>query len=261
MTAADIGKIIFAVATTQLTADLLARRFIFQSEAYARSVSAFERAKARRDKTAAALAAKQALQNEQQNQKQLNPGKKNTQQPVSQKSAEKDAKKLQRDNDELSELAAEVARKHTVAGFYSSLAFFILYKILAAEYAGKVVALLPFEPFQLMQKMSFRGLADAAGLSSVREVQALWIQSPGTNSSLSPNVTHASQGVSFIFLYLLCSFSVKMMMNMAFGVKPPPGADDGMGTLIDSPKSKKMLEQFGLDPNDVKEARDSVGWK
>ena len=273
MTVSDIAKIVVAVATTQLLADLLSRRYIFQSESYTRSVSAFERAKARRDKTAAALAAKQELQAEQQKQQRLNPGKKQTQ-LTSQKSNEKDAKKLQRENDELSELAAEVARRHTMSGFYSSIAFFILYRILAAEYSGKVVAVLPFEPFHLMQRLTFRGLgAAAAGLSggvkNVREVHDLWMQSldgpgatiPGANAPISPNVTHASQACAFIFIYLLCTFSVKMMVNMVFGTKPPPGADDGMGTLMESPKSQKMMEKFGLDVEEVKEARKAVGWK
>jgi hypothetical protein len=46
---------------------------------------------------------------------------------------------------------------------------------------------------------------------------------------------------------------------MVFGTKPPAGADEGMGTFMDCPQSKKMMESFGLDVNDVKEARKALG--
>lgn len=268
MTASEIGKVVFAVAATQLIADLLANRLIFKSEAYSRLLSSFEKAKLRREKTAAALAAKQVLQKAQEgNQQRTKLGKKQTQPVYSQKSAEKDAKKLQRETEEMSELAAEVARKHTVAGFYTSLAFFILYKILAAEYAGRVGALLPFRPFQLMQKVSFSGLAYAAGVGTSEEVHNLWLVSiggpaatvPGAYSPLASEVGHASQALSFAFIYLLCSFSVKMIVHMIFGTKPPLGADEGVNNLLNSQKSRKMMEQFGLDPDEMKEARESLG--
>jgi len=251
MTVSDIGKIVFAVASTEFLTCILSRRLIFQSESYTKLVNSFERAKVRRDKTDTSVAAKKTAREKQSQQK-------------SQKSVEKDAKKLQRENEELSGFAAEVARRHTMAAFYSSIAFLILYRILAAEYAGKVVALLPFEPFRLLRRITFRGLSDW----TATEVHSHWMQSeggpeattPGENASLSPDVTSAAQACAFAFIYILCSLSVKMMVNMAFGTKPPPGADDGVGTLIDAPQSQKMMKNFGLDANEVKEARKAVGF-
>lgn len=249
MTVSDIGKILSVVAITQLVADLLAKKYVFQSESYLRSVSSFERAKARRDKTAASIAAKQ-----------LDPKK-------SSKSTEKDQKKLQRENEELSTIAAEVARRHTVAGFYTSIVFLLLYKILSAEYAGRIVGVLPFEPFKLLQRMTFMSLG-GPGKLSVGEVQTLWLESmggpaatvPGAEISFPPDVQDVSQACAFAFIYMLCSLSVKMMINMAFGTKPPKGADEGMSTFMDSPQSQKMFKSFGLDVNEVKEARSTLGF-
>lgn len=219
-----IGHIAFAVGAAELILCVLSRKFIFQSESYTRTISSFERAKARRDKTAASLAIKQT-------------------QPKSQKSTEKDKKKMDREDEELKSLAAEVARRHTVSGFYQSMAFLILYRILAAEYAGKVVALLPFQPFKLMQKMTFRGLT-----------------LPSEYMSAFPDVSNASQACNFAFIYILCSFSIKMMANMAFGTKPPAGADDGVGNMMETTQSKKVMETFGVNPNEVQEARKLLGY-
>lgn len=87
MTVSDIGKIVSAVTATQLAADLLSRRYIFQSERYKRQVTSLERAKGRRDKTVAAIAAKQSapVKEEPKKQKYVPPSKKQTQQ-TSQKS-------------------------------------------------------------------------------------------------------------------------------------------------------------------------------
>mmetsp|Transcript_46275 Transcript_46275/g.98161 ORF Transcript_46275/g.98161 Transcript_46275/m.98161 type:complete len:253 (-) Transcript_46275:166-924(-) len=251
MTVSDIGKIVFSVAVTEFLTCILSRKIIFQSESYLKTSNAFERAKSRRDKTAASLATKKVAREEKPHQ-------------TSQKSIEKEGKKLQRENEELSALAAEVARRHTMAGFYSSVAFLVLYRILAAEYAGKVVALLPFEPFHLLQRITFRGLSDI----TAAEVHSHWVQfgggpeatTPGGKTPIPPDVQSASQACSFAFMYVLCSLSVKMMVNAAFGTKPPPGADDGVGTLIEAPQNQKMMKNFGLNAEDVKEARRAVGF-
>lgn len=249
MTVSDIGKIVSTVAIVQLAADLLSRRYIFQSDSYIRSVAQFNRARDRRDKTALAIAAKQ----------QVDPKAAGKKQAPSAKSAEKDQKKLQRENEELSAIAAEVARRHTMSGFYTSITFLFLYKILAAEYAGKVVAVLPFEPFKLLQRLTFMSFGGPSKLG-VGEVQTLWLGSLGPDATLSPDVQHVSQACAFAFIYMLCSISVKMMINMAFGTKPPRGADEGMGTFMDSPQSQKMFKTFGLDVDEVKEARNALGF-
>ena len=75
MPVSAISNIVFAIGITEFLACIIARKFIFQSESYTRTVEAFGRAKWRRDKTAASLVIKQSN-------------------PKSQKAAEKEAKKL-----------------------------------------------------------------------------------------------------------------------------------------------------------------------
>lgn len=257
MTVSDISKIVISVATTELITCLLSKKLVFQSESYIKITSQFNRSKFRRDKTATALATKKAS-------RETKPAQ------TSQKSIDKEEKKLQRDNDELSGYAAEVARRHTMAAFYSSIAFLVLYRILAAEYSGKVVALLPFEPFNLLQRITFRGLLSDS-VVSVAEAHSHWVTHGGgpeatipgvakAAAAVRPDVTSAGQACAFAFVYILCSLSVKMMVNMAFGTKPPAGADDGVGTLIEAPQSQKMLKTFGVDAEDVKDARRAVGF-
>eukprot|EP00573_Skeletonema_grethae_P001909 CAMPEP_0201687632 /NCGR_PEP_ID=MMETSP0578-20130828/1605_1 /ASSEMBLY_ACC=CAM_ASM_000663 /TAXON_ID=267565 /ORGANISM="Skeletonema grethea, Strain CCMP 1804" /LENGTH=266 /DNA_ID=CAMNT_0048171799 /DNA_START=113 /DNA_END=913 /DNA_ORIENTATION=- len=258
MTVNDIGKIVLSVGVTQILADLLSRKYIFQSDSYKKTVATFQRAQDKRDKTAAALSAKRLLYQEQQ---QKNPGGKKSSQQISAKSLEKDEKRLKFESTDVTAAAAEVARRHTSANFYTAVVFFILYRILANEYSGKIVALLPFEPFHLLQKMmTFRGLAGAAGFESSTEFHFLWVKTLGGADGdsitqpvapLSPDINHASQACAFAFIYFLCNMSVKVVINMILGVKPPPGADDGVGTLMNSPQSKKMMESFGVDPDEV----------
>ena len=238
-----------SVGITQLLAELLSSKLIFQSDSYKSSVATFQRAKDKHDKTAAALTAKRLLYQTQQ----ANPGKKSSQQ-ISARSLEKDEKKLKFEKDDLTTTAAEVARRHTSANFFAAIAFLFLYRILATEYSGKVVALLPFEPFPLLQRMmTFRGLAGAAGGVTSAEFHTLWAGAVGAEgeSPLSPDVYHASQACAFAFIYFLCNMSVKVLINMIFGTKPPPGADNGMSTLMDHPQSKKMMDTFGVDPNEL----------
>lgn len=239
MPVSAISNIVFAIGITEFLACIMARKYIFQSESYTRTVEAFGRATWRRDKTAASLAIKQSN-------------------PKSQKAAEKEAKKLQREEEELSALAAEVARRHTMANFYPSIVYIILYRILATEYSAQVVALLPFQPFNMLKKMTFRGLSSAL---TVQEMHTLWLQSKGIDDAtiLTTDVSNASQACSFAFIFMLCSLSIKMMVNMVFGTKPPEGADNGVGTLMEAPQSKRMMKNFGVDADEIREARKAVG--
>lgn len=249
MTVSDITKIIATVATVQLIADLLSNYFIFRSPSYLLSVSQFERARDRRDKTLASIIAKQQQDNKSNNNK------------PSSKSAERDQKKLSRENEEVSTIAAEVARRHTMASFYTSIAFLFLYKILAVEYAGKIVGVLPFRPFGLLQRLTFHSLGGEEKLSAER-VNELWMSLDNNDEGAASygDVGHASEACAFAFVYMLCSLSVKMLVNMIFGTKPPRGADEGMGTFMDSPQSQKMFKTFGLDVEEVKEARSALGF-
>ena len=110
--------------------------------------------------------------------------------------------------------------------------------------------------------MTFRGLAGAAGVSTSTEFHFKWVKAVAAEAGgesitkplapLSPEVTHACQACAFAFIYFLCNMTVKVIVSTIFGVKPPPGADEGVGTLMQAPQSKKMMENFGVDPDHLK---------
>mmetsp|Transcript_33168 Transcript_33168/g.48636 ORF Transcript_33168/g.48636 Transcript_33168/m.48636 type:complete len:232 (-) Transcript_33168:428-1123(-) len=227
MTAYDIARIATWVSIGQLVADLLARRFVFQGEPYQRALSAFERAKQKRDKVL--LNASAAANNNNNNQSN---GKNTTTTKADMKALEKSAKKIQRAEDDFNEAAAEVAKKHTSPQFLTSILFLILYRVLSADYAGKVVAILPFEPWGIVQKISRRGLEDV-----------------GANAEVDP-----SRACAFLFVYMMCTLSVKFMVHQVVGVHPPEGVK-GVSTLLDTPKSQKMLKSFGIDTDEFNEAK------
>ena len=60
MTVSAISNIAIAIGVTEFLGCIFSRKFIFQSDSYTRTVEKFERAKWRRDSTAASLATKQA---------------------------------------------------------------------------------------------------------------------------------------------------------------------------------------------------------
>ena len=130
MTAADILKIVGTVAVTQVVIDVLANRWVFNTESYDRLCRALLRAQTLEAKARASKAT----------------------------NAEKHAKKLGRHVTEREALAALVAKKHATPAMGGSVAFLILYRILSAEHAGKVVAVLPFVPFRLLRRITLRGL-------------------------------------------------------------------------------------------------------
>uniref|UniRef100_A0A7S2EPN4 Uncharacterized protein n=1 Tax=Trieres chinensis TaxID=1514140 RepID=A0A7S2EPN4_TRICV len=233
MTGSEILKIAGTVAVVQAGCDILARRFVFSQEPYQRALSAFERARTKRDKIVKATEESAAG------------GGGKPRKGVS-SSQEKNAKKIQRAEDDCAEAAAEVARRHTQPTFFSSLAFIILYRILSAEHAGRVIAVMPFQPWGLVRRLSMRGITiDEVALSLPKSATA----------EAAAKVSHHSQACAFLFVYVLCTLSVKFMVNKLLGTHPPQGADGGVGTILDAPKSQRMLKSLGVDTDELKEAR------
>jgi len=210
MPTADILRIALTVGTVQLICDIVARRFVFAREPYQRSVSAFARAKTKRDKIlSSASAASNATKSES--------------------SQAKSAKKIQRAEDDYTEAAAEVARRHTAPSFFTSMVFLILYRILSAEYSGRIVAMLPFRPWGLLRRLTARNL----------------------------HVVDADRCCAFLFVYVLSTLSVKFVIHRLVGVRPPRGADGGVSTLLDAPKSQRVLKSFGIDTDEFNQVRKS----
>jgi len=207
MTASEILHVISTVAVTQIVVDVCSRWLVFSGDSYKRAVASLERAKGRRDKLAASLDTAQKQ--------------------------EKQAKKLQRMQEDCSDAASEVARRHTVPGFFGSLVFLMLFRVLSTEYSGRVIGVIPFVPFRLLRKLTLRGL---------------------DVSAMDPKDTeyNAYQACSFLFIYILATLSVKYFVHKLVGVAPPKEAEGGLSTVMDAPKNQKMLKSLGIDTDLLK---------
>jgi uncharacterized membrane protein (DUF106 family) len=202
MTTSDIINIVVTVATTQLGCELLANYFIFRSDSYERVLGILSRATYKLTKL-------------EDPSKVIN---------------EKQQKKLQKAKDEVAEAAANVARAHTSPSFFTSIVFLILYRILATEYYGKVVAILPFAPWSFIRRVTMRGLK-----FDVEQFEP------------SGGLTDPNQACSFIAVYILSTLSVKFVVSKIFGTKPPKGAGGGLMGMVDSPQGQKLLKNWGMD--------------
>lgn len=153
------------------------------------------------------------------------------------KRSDKHQKKVERAQAEYSTACADVARKHMLPSLASSVYFFLLLKILGTEYQGRVMGVLPFVPFNIVKGVTGRGL-DWTDVP----LEAL------AGTKLVPN-----QAFSFLCVYILAGLSVKYYVNKLVATKPPPGADRGVMSVIDSPAGHHIARSFGLNPDDLKQ--------
>lgn len=209
--------------------DFLAYRFIFSKEPYQRSLSNLERVRIRRDKTLMSVAV--------------------TNKPggvlASSKTTEKNTKKLQRVQNDFSEAAADVAKRHTAPNIFTSIVFVILYRILSLEYSGKVIAMLPFTPLSIIRRVSMRGISIASNVTLAT----------ASIEGVLPKVHDPTQACTFLLIYMLSTFSVKFVVHMCLGSHPPAGADKGLINLLDDPRSQRVLQEIGMDADELKEAQ------
>eukprot|EP00978_Attheya_sp_CCMP212_P003289 scaffold6796_cov44-Attheya_sp.AAC.1 len=240
MTVSEVVHIAGTVAVVQVVIDLLTRYIVFQKEPYQQSVVTLERMRVKRDKAVALAESSKAAS------AATNKGGKLS------GAAEKNAKKAKFAQDDFHTAAADVARRHTRPGMLSSLFFFILYRVLSAEYDGKVIAVLPFVPFPMLRRLSTRGLI-LPPQSVVTELLSTVQHDPSFSAVTSPQ-----QACSFLFIYMLCTFSVKFIMGKIFAKQPPAGADRGLGTMLENPNAQKFLSSMGVDPDELNEARKGI---
>lgn len=223
MTAPEILRIAVTVGVIQLLCDVIARWRIFSKEPYHRALGALSRSKFKLDKEKAAAAAAQTTTVVVKE----SGGKKASK-------AEKSAKKLQRAEDDHKEALAAVAQRHTVPNMATSILFVIVLRVMGLELKGKIIALLPFAPFAIVQRVTGRSLEFAD------------IEFEGTDK-----VSSVSQAAAFLFVYGLVTMSVKYYLNRLFGTQPPPGAESLL-SVMDSPTGKKLLGAAGINPDDLK---------
>ena len=208
----EISNVVVTVGVAQLILDLLFNHFVYKGKAYQRAVSNMERTQSKLARAEIDL----------------------------KKSEQKHRKKYDRAEAEYSQACADVARRHYMPQFVTSVCFIILLRILGAEHSGKVIGVMPFVPFDLMTKVTTRGLQDW------KSIPLDDLKSAGT--SMQPQ-----QGFSFLFVYMLASMSVKYYVNKAVAIQPPPGADGGMQTIADSPMGKAVAKSMGIDPDSLKQ--------
>lgn len=217
MTASEIVSVAVTVSVAQIICDLVTKKLVYQKEPYKRAMGALERAQEKYDR----------LEKEYETKKALKQG-------------DKVKKRLDRAKDDLGEARAEVARRHAAPGMLVGLIFLILFRVLSAEHSGKVFAILPFVPHWIVRKITMRGLdfQGDLGLSVLND---------------SAGVKSVEQACSFTLIYLLSNMSVKFFAHKLVGETPPPGADQGLFSVMESPNIKRGLKQMGFDPDELKQ--------
>ena len=218
MTTADLISIVGAVALLQFVCDFLSHYLVYRKDPYQTLLGRLSRDQLKLQK----------LQETYDDQSKK-AGRSEGDAVVL---SEKQRKKLNQMKNDIADHAAEIAKKHMIPYFYSSIAFFLLYRILATEYSGKVVAVLPFAPPSILLRITMSGLPMETPL-------------PGFEPMLG--IKDPTQVCSLLFIYLMATLTVKFYVNKAFGSKLPKGADNGIFALMDAPQTQKMLKSWGLD--------------
>jgi len=135
-----------------------------------------------------------------------------------------DQRKLSKAEEEMAQQSTEVAARHTIPGVLTSVLFLILFRVLSAKHSGKIIAVLPFEPFQIIRRLTARGLPEGSP--------------PGA--------------CSILVIYMLVTQTIRVIAKHFFSVQPPAGA--GATSFLDTSKAQKLMKSFGVE-EDLKEAR------
>lgn len=227
MTVSDILYIVSTVAITQAICDVIANKLVYSTDDYVDAVSTLERMRVKRDKVLAQPA----------------PQAPDLQHKTNTKSIEKYKKRLKAVEDDYAAASGHVSRKHIAPRIYTSIVFFLLYRILSAEYNGKIVALLPFEPWGLIRRFSMRGITFEQGFIM---------------ETTSNRVESSHQACNFLFVYILCNMSVKFIVNLVLGTTKTSGTGGSLLDILDDPRGKKILDAWGLDVEEVREWRKNL---
>jgi hypothetical protein len=230
MTASDIITIVSTVAITQALCEVLAKKLVYSKDSYKRAIATFERAKSKRDKNLSAT---------------LSTSTRGSGQKAQSNASLKNAKKNKQIDDEYTEAAADVARRRIITELGTFVVFLILARILGMEYKGKIVGLLPFQPFRLLRRITMRGL----------HVDESFILPESIIGVTRPRVTNSSQVCGFLFIYILSTGSVKFAVSKLLGEKAPEGADKGLDTILEAPQSRKLFQAVGVDVQEFKDIK------
>ena len=247
MTAPEILRIAVTVGTVQLICDLLANWTIYSKEPYQRAVEKLQRCKFKLDQIVAkeqqgissgSTTTKTTAKESTIATSASSSSKKNSK-------ADRNAKKLQRAQDDHADALANVARRHTVPGVLTSILFLIVMRVLGTELRGQIIALLPFSPFRLLKRMTARNLEFPSSSDIIIEAAG------ASGGAEAAKVNDIAQACSFTFIYMLTAASVKYYVHQFVGTKPPAGAESIM-SIVESPQGQKIIRSVGLEPVDLK---------
>ncbi|KAB2606798.1 transmembrane and coiled-coil domain-containing protein 1-like [Pyrus ussuriensis x Pyrus communis] len=113
-------------------------------------------------------------------------------------------KKIDRVESSLKESSCDLSLFKFKSGTVVALVLFVVFGLLNSLFEGKAVAKLPFKPFGLVMKMSHRGLQ-------------------GEDAT----------DCSMVFLYLLCSISIRTNLQKFLGFSPSRGTSSGLFPIPD----------------------------
>ncbi|PNT74218.1 calcium load-activated calcium channel [Brachypodium distachyon] len=119
------------------------------------------------------------------------------------------AKKMDRVETSLKDAARELSLAKLKSGAVVAAVLFVVFGLLNSLFEGRAVAKLPFAPVPLVQRMSHRGL-------------------PGTDPT----------DCAMVFLYFLCSMSIRTNLQKLLGFTPPRAAAAAGGGLFPMPDPK-----------------------
>ncbi|KAG0557137.1 hypothetical protein M758_11G101200 [Ceratodon purpureus] len=105
------------------------------------------------------------------------------------------SKKMDRYEVSLKESSRDLSLSKFKSGAVVAVVLIVVFSLLSSLFEGKAVAKLPFAPIPLVQKMSHRGL-------------------PGDDAT----------DCAMVFLYFLCSVSIRSNLQKLLGFSPPRGA-------------------------------------
>ncbi|PWZ19848.1 Calcium load-activated calcium channel [Zea mays] len=119
------------------------------------------------------------------------------------------AKKMDRVETSLKDAARELSLAKLKSGAVVAVMLFVVFGLLNSLFEGRTVAKLPFAPIPLVQRMSHRGL-------------------PGNDPT----------DCSMVFLYFLCSMSIRTNLQKLLSFAPPRAAAAAGGGLFPMPDPK-----------------------
>jgi hypothetical protein len=251
MTAHDIFQIVSTVAVAQLVCDLVAHYAIYQSKSYLRLLEQLEYWKAK-------LQAAQRKVKIEDDKTISKDAKSSNKKQSSSKQSERSQKMLQRLEQDHADVLQGISMRHTIHSATTAVVFLLLMRIFGTEHKGHTIAVLPFVPFQIMRRITARGLQfDSNWLSSDVSIIEAILGEMNTKSRSSAGViaglNNVGQMASFTFIYMLTAMSVKYYVHQLITTKAPAGADSFFAAIAESPRSQAYVKDtIGVDLKELK---------